>query len=361
MKRKKAALFDPYLDVLGGGEKHIFSILKVLEEQNYSLSVFWNRNLQKKIEDQFSLRFRNKITFLPNIFRNSTSRLIKLLALKDFDVFFYVTDGSYFFSTAKKNFIFCMVPQKNLYVMNPLNRLKTARSHFIANSEFTQKWLASWGIRAQMIHPYISNDFLLKDNNVVKEKIILSVGRFYSHLHAKRQDVLIKWFKKIKHKDPMFKDFKLILTGGLKKEDINYFNLLKKGVTSDQSIELKSNISYGELVNLYKKSLFYVHVAGFGVDENVNPSQVEHLGIAPLEAMLAGCITFCFKAGGPKEIITDGSNGFLFTSLEELSKKIKSVMSDKKLQSDIRISAKKYVTKNFSYEVFKNKVLQVIV
>ncbi len=40
MKRKKAALYDPFLDVMGGGEKHILSILKVLEEKGFEIHIF---------------------------------------------------------------------------------------------------------------------------------------------------------------------------------------------------------------------------------------------------------------------------------------------------------------------------------
>jgi hypothetical protein len=42
---KKAALYDPYLDVMGGGEKHILSILQVLEHEGYEANVFWDHDL----------------------------------------------------------------------------------------------------------------------------------------------------------------------------------------------------------------------------------------------------------------------------------------------------------------------------
>ncbi|EKE14265.1 MAG: hypothetical protein ACD_12C00601G0004, partial [uncultured bacterium] len=34
-KSKRIALYDPYLSTLGGGEKHILSILDVFAEQGY--------------------------------------------------------------------------------------------------------------------------------------------------------------------------------------------------------------------------------------------------------------------------------------------------------------------------------------
>src|SRR3989344_4250284 len=125
----KVALFDPFLDTLGGGEKHILSILKVLDEAGFAINIFWDNNLQKQIQDRFQFEFKNKLNFLPNIFIKQ-NHFGKLITIKQFDFFFYVTDGSYFFSSAKKNFVFSMVPDIKLYRMNFLNRLKLMNYKF---------------------------------------------------------------------------------------------------------------------------------------------------------------------------------------------------------------------------------------
>ena len=358
--RKQAALYDPYLDTLGGGEKHILSILKVLEDEGYQINVFWDKNLQPQIENRFRLQFVNQIKFLPNIFAKQNS-IGKLVTLKGFDIFFYVTDGSYFFSSAKKNFAFCMIPDKNLYKRSLINKLKTLNYRFITNSLFTQNWLNRWGVKSDVIYPYINKDFIdLKVNELKKENIILSIGRFYSHLHSKKQSILINMFNKLKQSNPMFKNFKLIMAGGLKEEDKRYFSKLQLTVKNSPDTLLKTNLPYDKLLELYKKSLIYVHMTGFGVDENKNPEQVEHLGIAPLEAMVSGCLTFCYSAGGPKEIIKDGENGFLFKTQEELSNKLSPVLLNPALQARIKNRAKQFVQDNFSYETFKKKIKEVI-
>src|SRR3989344_1839839 len=150
---KKAALYDPYLDTLGGGEKHILSILKILNDEGYEICIFWNKNLLPQIERRFGLEFNDELEFLPNIFTKE-NLVSKLTTLNNFDIFFYVTDGSYFFSSAKKNFVFCMVPNKNLYQMSLLNKLKTFNYQFITNSIFTKKWLNKWGVQSDVIYPY---------------------------------------------------------------------------------------------------------------------------------------------------------------------------------------------------------------
>src|SRR3989338_5305580 len=360
---KKAALYDHFLDTLGGGEKHILSILKVLEDEGFELNIFWDNNLQTQIENRFDLQYKKKLIFLPNIFKNaSIFRPLKtLLALRTFDYFFYVTDGSYFFSSAKKNFVFCMVPNINLYQRSLFNKLKTANFRFISNSYYTQSWLKKWGIESEVIYPYLNHDFIdidLKD--LIKENIILSVGRFYNQLHSKKQSILIDLFNKLKQVNHKFKNFRLIIAGGLKQEDKAYFYKLKSTIESNSGVILKTNVTYTELLNLYRKSLIYVHMTGFGVDENKNPEQVEHLGIAPLEAMASGCLTFCYNAGGLKEIVSDGSTGFLFNSQEELMAKLSSILSNTTLQTQIKRRAKQFVLDNFSYKVFKKRVKEII-
>ena len=357
----RVALYNPYLDTLGGGEKHILSILKVLQEEGFEINIFWDKDLTEQIEEKFSLHYINKLEWLPNIFKNKTfpfSTLKTLQTLRTFNYFFYVTDGSYFFSTAKKNFVFCMVPQKNLYPYNIINILKTWNYQFIANSQFTGNWLNKWGIKNQVIHPYI-DDVFINSNVNNKEKNILSVGRFFPHLHSKQQEVVIKLFKKIK-KNGLFRDYKLIIAGGLKKEDKDYFHKLKALVNNDKSIYLKPNLNFDELYKLYKLSNFFWHFTGYGIDENIHPEQVEHLGITPLEAMASGCITFCYNAGGPKEIIKNGETGFLFNNEKELIEKMELCIKNQELSKKIINNAKKYVKENFSYEVLKKRVREVI-
>ncbi|OIP84483.1 hypothetical protein AUK04_02335 [Candidatus Roizmanbacteria bacterium CG2_30_33_16] len=364
MKRKIVALYSPYLDVLGGGEKHILSILQVLEKEEYEINIFWDTNLQKKIEEQFSLQFSNKINWLPNTFKDSgqarmTFILNRANNLKQFDMFFYVTDGSYFLSTAKKNFIFCMVPQKSLYQMNFINRLKTKNCNFICNSKYTQSWLTKWGIKNQVIYPYISNDFINLDINKLKlkkENIILSVGRFFGHLHSKKQSEIIKAFNKLKQDNSLYKDFELILAGGLREEDKTYFESLKKLILDHSDIILAPNLSFTKLLDLYKKAKYFWHFAGYGVDENATPELVEHLGITPLEAMSSGCLTYCYNAGGSKEIIQDYKNGFLFDNADNLLRKMVAYNQAK----DIVQYAHSYVKDNFGFKIFEKRVKEII-
>lgn len=347
----KIGLYNPYLDVLGGGEKHILSILQVLAEVGADISIFWNKNLSKEINERFSLQCFKTSKWLPLTLKN-------LQTLKTFDYFFYITDGSYFFSLAKKNFVFSMVPNKKLYNLNLLNRLKLWNYKFISNSSYTTKWLKKWGINPITIPPYIDSQLFL-NKKIKKEKIILSVGRFFPHLHSKNQEKIIQSFKQLKNQDKQFSDYKLILVGGLKKEDQQYFNQLKNTVKNNQSIIFKPNISFNELKKLYKVSTYFWHFTGLGIDEEKYPEQVEHFGIAPLEAIASGCLTFCHNSGGPKETISDKKTGFLFNNEKELIEKMIMIEKNNNLKRKITRDGVKYIKDNFNYQVFKEKVLKL--
>ena len=349
---KKVGVYDPYLDTLGGGEKYILSIMDVFAELGYEIDIFWDQDLSKEIKDRFSLQSIKRLKWInKKNFKN----------LWTYDYFFYITDGSYFFSGAKKNFVYAMIPDKKLYSLSLINRLKLINYQFITHSLFTQKWLKKFGIKSRVLMPYLDDKLINQDiTTLKKERIILSVGRFFSHLHSKRQDLVIKTFLELKKQSKDFSDYILILAGGLMKEDQEYFNDLKKLAGIDPSIIFRPNIELYELYKLYKLSNYFWHFTGYGVDENKYPKLVEHFGITPLEAMASGCLTFCFAAGGPKELITNNGNGFLFSKTDDLIDKMIKIHTDNDLKEKIRNNGKQFVRDNYSYEVFRAQVMDLI-
>ena len=138
----------------------------------------------------------------------------------------------------------------------------------------------------------------------------------FQHLHSKRQDVIIEAFIKLKNEYEIFKDFQLEIIGGLKKEDQGYLDILKHMVKGRNDVTFYPNISYDELKTHYAAGMFYWHAAGYGLNEDLQPENVEHVGITPLEAMASGCVTLCYDAGGPKRYIENGANGYLFSSVD---------------------------------------------
>ncbi len=356
MKNKKAGLYDPFFDTLGGGEKYVLAILKVLEDQGYEVCVYWDTNLAKEVEARYRFGFKN-LTFEKNIFRKDTGPVKRLDILRNLDVLLYVTDGSYFFSTAQKNLIHTMVPDKKLYQMTAVNKLKLKNWHFITHSEFTKQFLTRWGIRSTVLYPYLNTDFLSPNPATARKKQILTVGRFFSHLHAKKHDELIKMFIRNRKSFP---GFTLVLAGGLQQSDKQYFDMLRSLASGSTDIVFKTNISFDELRSLYNESLIYLHYAGFGIDPNTSPELVEHFGITPLEAMASGCIPFVYNAGGPAEVVEDGKTGFIFNDEQDLVQKMKNLIADTTLQGRMRANGAQYTKLMFGYDAFVQNVLKLI-
>lgn len=355
---KKIAIYDPYLDSIGGGEKHILSIGKIFAEKGYDVDLLWDKpEIYEMLESRLHITFPN-LKIIPNFLKQSF--LTKTNLTGQYEYFFYVTDGSYFFSKAKHNYIFCMVPYKGLFKESFLNKIKLNNFSVIANSKFTKSFIDTWSYKNSIvIYPYIE-DIFFNEGKVPKKKLILSVGRFFQHLHSKRHDVAIQTFKKLRERSAQFKGYSLVLIGGLKEEDSQYYNSLIELAGEDPDITFLPNCDYQTTINYFKQAEYYWLFSGFDIDETKQPMMVEHFGITPLEAMAAQCITFAYNAGGPKEIITDGENGFLFSTQEEVIRTMTDISENQTIKKTIQKNALDYVQKNFSYDVFEKKVSKLL-
>jgi glycosyltransferase involved in cell wall biosynthesis len=78
------------------------------------------------------------------------------------------------------------------------------------------------------------------------------------------------------------------------------------------------NAARETLEDLYRRASVYWHATGLGTDLARHPEHAEHFGISLVEAMAGECVPMAFNAGGPREIITHGVDGFLYASTEEL-------------------------------------------
>lgn len=86
-------------------------------------------------------------------------------------------------------------------------------------------------------------------------------------------------------------------------------------------------------------------------------SRNEALGRVTIEAMFYGCPVLGFSSGGTKELISDGYNGFLFSSTDEAIAKLNIVVShDNKRIID---NAHEFVKNNFTEEVYGEKILSI--
>ncbi len=364
----KIALYSPYLPKhAGGGEKYLFDCAQILAEEGHDVSIAITSNdasLSSELVEETRKKYENflnyslaNIKFISAPLFTSASFFKKLLWTAQFDILYYQTDGSLFFSLAKKNILHIQIPLK-LDKSSLIERLKLANWQIKnTNSEFTKKYIERfWQTKIDCVHqPYVNSEEF--QTNLKKEKIILSVGRFFCQLHSKRQDVLVDFFKSLVELDlKALQDWKLVLLG--QKED-ELFAQKVSDLAKNLNIEILHEADRATLLKLYQKASIYWHASGFEVDEEENPEKVEHFGIATLEAMAAGVVPIVINKGGQKEILGESLQGCLWTDKDDcLAKTLKLIKNNQEQEKLGQLARERSLL--FSKAKFKNILLSMI-
>jgi len=228
----KIGLYTPYLDSLGGGERYMLTIAEVLSEEN-RVDLFLDQHLSQlnpqKIlttsEERFNLNL-SKINLKRAPVGKGSTIFKRNSFLKNYDLVIYLTDGSIFYSTAKKNILHIQSPLIGQSKKNFWGKMKLSSWDLIIyNSEFTKNHAQkNWHKRSLIIYPPVDIENI---KPLKKEKIILSVGRFFGYLKSKKQEFIIDVFKKLYEEDKL-KDWKLILAGSAGDGDQPYINELRE-------------------------------------------------------------------------------------------------------------------------------------
>jgi len=352
----KIGIFDPYLDDIGGGERYMMTIASCLSQKN-SVDVFWDSPKDlRKIEERFSLNL-SKVNLVPNIFDPFFSVKKKLVKSREYDAIVFLSDGSIPFLLSKKLFIHIQRPIVEISItFKDKMKLKRVDKVFV-NSEFTKKYVDKvYLVDSQLLYPPVS----IFGNTKKKENMILHVGRFrVLNVNAKdykKQQVMIDTFKDLVDKG--LKNWKFILAVSLPDiKDPNF--VFMQDSTKGYPIEFLINSSNEKLWEVGSKAKIYWHASGFGEDLEKHPELAEHFGISTVEAMGVGAVPVVINAGGQKEIIKDGENGFLWNSISEFEKKTLKLIDDEKLWtklSDAAFQRSKY----FSEDKFYDRVIELI-
>ncbi len=336
----RAAIYNPYLDTLGGGERYTMAIATSLAKQGYIVDIEWiDPSIKKQLEERLGIDLKD-VNFVEDIKRGD-----------GYEVCFWVSDGSIPTLRSRNNLLHFQVPFTNVNGISLLNKFKLMRINtIVVNSEFTKKFIdEEFSVNSFVLYPPVSVE---KFKSQKKENMILSVARFSELMQPKRQDVLIEAYKKLHKSIP---NSKLVLVGGVEVGDTEFLKKLKDGA-KDYPIHIIESPDFKTLKKLYGDAKVFWSAAGFGIDENKNPKKVEHFGIAVVESMAAGCVPIVFAAGGHKESVKNTISGFLWNNVNDLCNFTKKVLIDEKLR--IQISKKAICgSKSFSYEEFERRFL----
>jgi glycosyltransferase involved in cell wall biosynthesis len=339
----KAAIFNPYLDTLGGGERYTMAVATILQKAGYKVYVEWSDpKIKPKLEDRFGI-YLEDINFVGDINRGD-----------GYDVCFWVSDGSIPALRSRKNFLHFQVPFTKVGGRTLLNKIKLSRvRRVICNSEFTEKIIdQEFGVNSVVLYPPVAIE---KFKSRKKENVILNVARFSTLLQAKRQDVLVEAFRVFSREN---KGWVLVLAGGVEVGAEEYFNKLNE-MSKGLPVKIIKSPKFEVLQELYGHAKIFWSASGFGVNEEMEPKKVEHFGITLVEAMAAGVVPVAYEAGGHKEIINNGENGYLWRIKEELVRKTNDLVDDEKVFKQF---SEKAITsaQKFSYERFEKEFLELI-
>ncbi len=243
-----------------------------------------------------------------------------------------------------------------LYV-NVIKRLKSYNK-VLANSAFTQKWIMNyWRQKSEIVYPPVE---LISPTKKARKKSICSIGRFFTLGHGKKQEVMIEAFKKMYNNG--YKDWELHLIGSV---DINstdsyaFVRRLQKAAKG-YPIRFHLNASRTLMEKIASEATIYWHATGYGESPSKNPVGFEHFGIAPIEAISAGCIPVLYNGGGLPEIIRilNLSNTHLYNTIDELVEKTEEILSEDNSYNYKKVRS--IIEKSFSMQAFEKRILEII-
>lgn len=327
----KIGIYDPYLDTLSGGEKYMLSIALCLQD-DHEVVIFWDKAKEQEIRSKAKERFGfdlEKIAFAPSLFSKSVSFLTRYNKSKDYDLLFYLSDGS-LPVVACDLIVHFQSPMLWLKGRSLKNRLKMRRiKTVICNSNFTKSYVDKiFGIESKIVYPPVSIQGRYQPTK--KERIILNAGRFginWAGSSFKKQDILAEAFARLYTEG--LKGWKLVFVMNVKDDALSAVDDLKNKY-KDTPIEFVLNPNNRDLWKWYEKATFYWHAAGFAEDVTTHPDRAEHFGMTTVEAMGVGAVPLVVGAGGQKEIVEDQKNGRLWNTIDELIRFTKELILDDK-------------------------------
>ena len=295
-----------------------------------------------------------------------------------YDLFIYSGHGVPPFCAAKHGLVYCHFPfvshpthelprTEGWTARNPLDRLirlqgYTALWHWrmrgyqtiIGNSQFTSEWIERrWKRPAEVLYPPVA----VMPVSMPKENIIVSLGRFIA-TDSKHHALQLKTFRKFL--SVTRGDWRLCLIGFCTDlpQDRAYLGKLKS-IAADIPVTFAVNASRETLWAHLGEAKLYWHATALGGEANVQPEQMEHFGIATVEAMGAGCVPLVPMSGGQPEIVKHAVSGFLCRDAEELLQHTSRLAGDESLCQQMGQAAKERSTL-FSPEAFKEGLSHLV-
>ena len=228
--------------------------------------------------------------------------------------------------------------------------------HRLSISEYSKMWTRRWwDIETSILYPPVDIAF----NEIPKANLVLSVGRFATYSHSKRQIDTMTAYRDMRARS-LLQGWCCSSVGGLAEnsDDRHYFDEVCR-LAAECGAHVTPNIRREELRTLFERAKIFWHAAGYGAGPDASPFQAEHFGIATVEAMAAGAVPVVYDHGGQAEIVEHGRSGFLWRTLEELQDYTVRLAGDERLRERMGAAARVRASR-FSRETFVRNLLRLV-
>jgi glycosyltransferase involved in cell wall biosynthesis len=205
----------------------------------------------------------------------------------------------------------------------------------LASSRFTQTWTRRlWNLESHVLYPPAD----MACRRETKDDIILSVGRFSTQWHQKKQREIVTAFGDLEGDLPTW-EFRCV--GALSELPPDHTFLADvQTLAAGYRVRVLVNLPRTDLETMYARAKIFWHAAGYGEDDEVHPDRLEHFGMATVEAMSAGCVPVVIDKGGQREIVEHGISGFRWRTLEELKEYTRLLAREARVQAQMSEAAR---------------------
>jgi glycosyltransferase involved in cell wall biosynthesis len=216
----------------------------------------------------------------------------------------------------------------------------------VANSKFTQNVVERClGKRARVINPPVaSNKIIMRLNRRKRKNMVITISRFRS---AKGLEIIPEIAS-------YAKDCEFAVVGIVDKESkrcLKEISEESERLGVQNRVQVFKNKSYSFTLAALSTAKVFLHT-----------QSTEAFGMSIVESMAAGCVPIVPRTGGPWIDILDrqeGQYGFSYKSSGEAADKIKLLLSDESLRSEIAARASERAV-IFDSSVFEKKLLNIV-
>ena len=349
----KIAIFHDYFGTIGGGEKVVIDMAKILDAD----IITTDTDAVKKIDPSVRVISLGKtIKFSPLKQISATLLFFSCDYSKKYDLFIFSGNWAHYAAHRHHpNIWYCYTPVRPFYDLYQdfLTRLNFLTRQFfrvwvcihrffdqrsirnvdriIAISETVQSRILTYhNRRAEVIYPPVDTSLY---QCIEYGDFWLSVNRLYPE---KRIELQIDAFRQLTEE-------RLVIVGGYAMGDhaARYAKKIREHVPSN--VRLLGEISEFQLIDLYARCKGLICTA---MDED--------FGLTPIEAMASGKPVIAVNEGGYKETVTDRTGVLVEPAVCSLIKAIEKIGKTPEIYKDACIER----SKEFDLQVFRNKVLR---